>query len=398
VRALIVASWIAALLPFGAARICTIVVAGAVALVGVGVPALSLAAIALAATWTLAAAAALPSHVELALVDVATAAAAAVPLIAVSRLWSREAGRALVVELGSGRPGLPLTRRLAKALADPELQLRYLLPDDGWVDERGAPAAAPDEDGPVTRVAAPAGGEVALVHGARAAPDARLARAAASAAALSLESTRLDAEVRARARDVAESRRRLLTAADDERRALEQRLSEDVLTRLRHVDRLLAGNGLAEERRELESAVQELVALGRGLYPPSLARSDPEEAFRELARRSPVPTTIELVGAFDALPEAQRAAAWFVCSEALTNVARHAEASAARVRIVVDERALEVQVEDDGRGGATLERGLRGLADRIEALGGRLKLVSPAGGPTVLRATLPLLVSDTKSV
>ena len=335
-RAIVVVSWIAALLPFGAAKVATIGAAALVAAVllervrrvsaderGAAVGS-GLAALALATTWTLAAAGVLPNRVDVALVDIVTLLAAAVPLAATSGLWSREAERALVVDLGPGRVrGLPLTRRLARALADPALELRYFLPGNGWVDEQGAPADAPRSGARVTRVTAPGGGEVALLHGPRAAPDSRLARAAASAAALALESTRLDAEVRARARDVADSRLRLLSAADDERRALERRLSEDVLVRLRRVDRLLAGQQLADERRDLHDAFEELVALGRGLYPPALAQNDPAGAFRELARRSPVPATVEIDGALDALPEAQRTAAWFLCSEALTNVARH---------------------------------------------------------------------------
>jgi hypothetical protein len=155
----------------------------------------------------------------------------------------------------------------------------------GWVDERGHEVAAPPESRRLTRAAAPGGGEVVLVHGQDATADSQLAQSAAAAAALSLEAARLDAEVRLHARYVDTSRRRLLTAVDDERRLLEQRLSESVLVRLRQVDRLLSGRPFEQERRELWVAVDELVALGRGLYPPSLARSDLTRALREIAAR-----------------------------------------------------------------------------------------------------------------
>jgi hypothetical protein len=118
----------------------------------------------------------------------------------------------------------------AAALADPALELRYALPGVGWVDERGRPTPAPEgEGGEITRAVVPGGGEVALVHGAAGAGDARLAEAAAAAAALALDSTRLEAAVQARAAEVRASRRRLLTAADAERRVLEAQLSEGPL-------------------------------------------------------------------------------------------------------------------------------------------------------------------------
>jgi signal transduction histidine kinase len=94
-----------------------------------------------------------------------------------------------------------------------------------------------------------------------------------------------------------------------------------------------------------------------------------------------------------ALPETLRAAVWFLCSEALANVARHARASRAAIIVAHSDGALEVEVSDDGRGGATLTRGLRGLADRVDALGGTFVVNSPAGGPTVIRVRLPTVGS-----
>src|SRR5262249_26294262 len=149
--------------------------------------------------------------------------------------------------------------------------IRYDVPGVGWLNERGGTVPPPDEGRRTTRVAAPQGGEVVLLHGPAAPADDGLAYAAAAAAALSLEATRLDAEVRVRAREVEQSRGRLLDAVDAERRALEERLSERVLTRLRHVDRLLAREAYEPQRRELWAATSELVTLARGLYPPAVA-------------------------------------------------------------------------------------------------------------------------------
>ena len=95
-----------------------------------------------------------------------------------------------------------------------------------------------------------------------------------------------------------------------------------------------------------------------------------------------------MLGDVDRLPDQLREAAWFVCSEALVNVARHADASRVTVRAVEHSGAFVIEITDDGRGGAKITRGLRGLADRVEALGGTLVLESPAGGPTVVRAQL----------
>src|SRR5262249_5136960 len=157
-------------------------------------------------------------------------------------------------------------------------------------------------------------------------------------------------------------------AVDAERSALEQRLSERVLTRLRGVDRLLAKRAYEAQRHELWAATSELVALGRGLYPPEALRADLRGALADLAARFELPVRIEVTGDDESLSERHRAAVWFICSESLTNVARHARASSVDIRLRVEEERLELEIADDGVGGASLERGLRGLADRVEAL------------------------------
>ena len=397
----VVAAWLTVFLPFGVASPLTAALAAVVAAMlfrraphaSTGAREALLVAgsgtAALALVWGLAAAGVTNGPVLLVVGDAVVLGAVAIALAAAGGIWAREAERALVIELGpSRRPGLPLTARLARALADPELEVRYCVPDVGWLNEQGREVPAPVDARRTTRVTAPGGGEVALLHGRHAPEDARLARAAAAAAAISLEAARLDAEVRLHALHVRESRRRLLDAVDDERRSLEQRLSERVLARLRRVDRLLARRPFEAQRSELWAAQSELLALGRGLYPPAVARADLGAALRELAARFELPVRVEIDGDAERLPESDRAAVWFMCSESLTNVARHARATSVDIRLRVGGGRLELEIADDGRGGATLQRGLRGLADRIEALGGTFALSSPRGGPTVVRAVL----------
>ena len=351
----------------------------------------------LASVWALAWVGIGSDSVLLALNDGAVAGAASIALSAAAGWWARGAARAVVIEVNPlQRPGLPLAARLGRALADPDLEARFALGGGGWVDEQGRSAQKPGDDGRhVTVAEAPQGGEVALVHGPGAAPDPVLARAAAAAAALAFDTTRLEAEARTRAVEIQASRLRLLGVADAERQTLEERLSDGVLVRLRRVERLLAEHGetLALERAELHEAMGELLALARGLDPPALDRSDLAGALADLARRSPTPTAVEVRGDLRTLPETHRAAAWFMCSEALANVARHARASRATVTVERADDVLELVFSDDGCGGATLTRGLRGLADRVDALGGTFVVRSPAGGPTVIRVRLPTAIS-----
>jgi signal transduction histidine kinase len=327
--------------------------------------------------------------------DAAVLAGGALALCAAAGVFARRAANALVVDLGPARrPGLPITAQLGRALADPGLQLLYAVPGLGWMDERGRPSPPPErDDSLVTRAHAPGGGTVALVHSDDGAVDPRLAESAAAAAALALDAAHLEAEIRARSEEVRVSRRRLLTVADAERRSLEERLAEGVLAPLRHVDRLLASrhvDGLQPLREELDDALADVAALGHGLYPPALARADLPAALADLAARCAIPAAVTVHGRIGDLPPAQRAATWFVCAEALTNAARHANASRATVAVGVHADTLRLEIRDDGTGGATLTRGLRGLADRIEALGGTVTVTSPPGGPTSICAYLPL--------
>ena len=137
-------------------------------------------------------------------------------------------------------------------------------------------------------------------------------------------------------------------------------------------------------------ALGELRELARGLHPAVLTSGGLGVALQSLAGRAPVPVAVSGVPA-DRLPEAAEAAAYDVVAEALTNVAKYARATAARVHVELGETCAVVEVSDDGVGGADAAggTGLRGLADRVEALGGWLDVQSPPGGGTILRAGIP---------
>jgi signal transduction histidine kinase len=148
---------------------------------------------------------------------------------------------------------------------------------------------------------------------------------------------------------------------------------------------------LSDAMHELTTAQEELRELARGIHPAILSDRGLEPALEALAGRSPIPIELEAVPN-ERLPEAIEAAAYFVVAEALTNVAKYAGASRATVRVSRANGTALVEVADDGCGGADPDRGtgLRGLADRVQALDGRLAITSPPGVGTRLRAEIPV--------
>jgi signal transduction histidine kinase len=143
--------------------------------------------------------------------------------------------------------------------------------------------------------------------------------------------------------------------------------------------------------RELKEALAELRDLARGIHPAALAEAGLAAALLNLAERSSVPVVIERAPQ-GRLPATVETTAYFVASEALANVAKYARATRATVSAVVCDDCLTIQVRDDGVGGAdpSLGSGLLGLTDRVEAVGGRLSIESPAGGGTRLVADIPM--------
>jgi PAS domain S-box-containing protein len=214
---------------------------------------------------------------------------------------------------------------------------------------------------------------------------------------------RLNDELSARLEDLAASRARIVTAGDVARRRLERNLHDGAQQRLVGLslslrlalerlddDPAAARELLTEVADELSVALDELRELARGLHPALLTERGLGEAVESVASRIPIP--VEVVETpRKRLAEPIEAAAYYLIAEALTNAARHAQASSIRIRVAQAGDSVVVQVQDDGVGGADVESGsgLRGLADRVEALGGRLDLTSPVGAGTTLRAEIP---------
>jgi signal transduction histidine kinase len=212
---------------------------------------------------------------------------------------------------------------------------------------------------------------------------------------------RLDAELVTRLQELRASRVRLVNAGDAERRRLERDLHDGAQARLVSVSMLLGriklmveGNAnatalLDQAQSELRTGLAELRELARGIHPAVLTTHGLKPAIESLASRLPLPVAVEA----DAveLPQPVEIAAYFVVSEALTNVTKYAQASAATVTVDGADGVLRVEIADDGIGGADPSRGsgLSGLADRVAALDGTITVDSPAGAGTRVRVEIP---------
>jgi signal transduction histidine kinase len=220
---------------------------------------------------------------------------------------------------------------------------------------------------------------------------------------LEVKVTERTAELERSRAELAASRARIVTAADETRRRIERDLHDGVQQQLIAARMELSGIEAAmppaDERRDqlahaamgLAGAQEDLVEISRGIHPGALAEGGLGPAIKTLARRSPLPVEVEL-RTETRLPAPLEVAAYYIVSEALTNTAKHAEASAAQVVVEARAGVLDLSIHDDGRGGADASRGsgLIGLADRIDALGGTLDVASPIGGGTTLRVRLSI--------
>jgi signal transduction histidine kinase len=294
---------------------------------------------------------------------------------------------------------------LAEALGDPTLTLAYWIPElERYVDAAGRPVALPDAGGErgvleIERDGAPL---AAIVHATALDEDRALVRTAGTAAALALENERLDAELRARYDELRGATARLVAAGDVARRRLERDLHDGAQQRLVSLSVLLnlarrnvddgsrAAELLDSATTELTAGLAELRELARGIHPAVLTERGLGAALDALAARAPLPVTITGV-LEERLPPAVEAAAYFVVNEALTNVAKYADATSAAVSVGRADGLVVVDVSDDGVGGAdsAAGSGLAGLSDRVVALGGRLSVTSPQGAGTVVRAEIP---------
>jgi len=216
--------------------------------------------------------------------------------------------------------------------------------------------------------------------------------------------TRRARALRTRVDDLRDARQRILAAADEERRRIERDLHDGAQQRLVAVtltlrlaesrlvsDPASAAQLLAQAREEAQLAIDELRELARGIHPALLSDRGLGAALEALATRAPVPVQISGVPS-DPLDQRVEACAYFVTAEALTNVAKYANASEAFVDLSLEDDCLRLQVRDDGVGGAdpATGSGLRGLRDRVEAVDGHLELDSPPDGGTTLTVEIPV--------
>jgi signal transduction histidine kinase len=331
----------------------------------------------------------------------------AVLVVLLQRRLARGAVAGLVVELGDRQAGSDLRDALARTLGDPSLEVAFWFPARSrYVDRDGHPIELPEaENSRVATVVERDGQPIAaLVHDAALADNAELVESVCAAAALTLENERLQAALRARLAELQASRARLVEATESERRRIERDLHDGTQQRLvslamslglaesRLADDPSAAVPIVREAREtLALTLAELRELAQGIYPGLLTERGIGAALDDLCRRAALPAALS-VSLPDRLPPQIEAAAYFVASEALANAAKHSHANEARiVASLENDRSLVLEIADDGIGGAASGggTGLRGLADRVEALGGSLTVSSPPGRGTTIRAEIP---------
>jgi signal transduction histidine kinase len=338
----------------------------------------------------------------------AGAAGCAVPLALLAGLLRSRLHRGAVADLVVQLDRVPALTQprdaIARALGDPTLELGYWLPERGhYVDFDGRPMQplTNDPERAVTLLRSDGAPLAALVYDPSLLDDRTLLDAVGSAARLALENARLHAALQARLDEVRASRARIVEASDAERRRIERNLHDGAQQRLLGIrltlrlastrldDAAALQTLLDEADTEAAAAVDELRRLARGIHPAVLTEAGLPAALRDLARRCTVPVTVAT--ADERLPAMVEAAAYFVVAEALANITKHARAGMATVDVACREGRLEVEVTDDGVGGATSAggTGLRNLQDRVEALDGSLTIISNPGAGTRIRAVFP---------
>ncbi len=334
-------------------------------------------------------------------------------LVPLALLWGllrshlgQAAVSALAIELRRSGTRTPLIESLRRALGDRSLDLLlWSRPAGSYVTQEGLPVSLSDGGGEraVTRIDGQDGPLAALLHDPVVAEQQSLVDGVSAVAQLAIENERLQAEVKAQLEEVRASRERIVRAGDEERRRVERNIHDGAQQRLVSLSLALGmahaqadhaspdvAATLAQAQAELGDAIKELRELARGIHPAILTEAGLGQALGSLADHAPIPVSVQadLVGR---LPPLVEATAYFVAAEALTNVAKHASASAVTLSAQVADGWLRLVVVDDGAGGAdpARGRGLRGLLDRVAALGGRLSIEDEVAGGTRLMAEIP---------
>ncbi len=313
----------------------------------------------------------------------------------------------LAVRLEATLPASSLEQALADVLHDPTLRLVHWRPDRNcFVDGAGRPVEPlPDGEHQVATVLSDGSRPLAaLLHASAALDDnPQLVRAAAATVRMSIENDHLHAELRAQLEDVRASRVRIVEFGDAERHRIERNLHDGAQQRLVNlvlalgIARSLVGTAPADElgtalddaAAELSRALADLRDLARGLHPLILSEAGLGPALTSLAERSAIPVTV-LAAPRDRPPRRIEETAYYVAAEALANATKHARATEVTISAARSGGQLVVEVDDDGVGGADPTGcGLRGLADRVAALDGRLVVDSPIGAGTRVTARIP---------
>lgn len=308
----------------------------------------------------------------------------------------------LVVELGGGRAPEQLRAAVARTLGDPSAEVGFWDRDaHRYVTAAGQPLVPPDggSDRAVLHLEQDGEPLAVIIHDPAVAEDPTLVQGVAAAARFAVGNERLQAEVRAQLELVRASRARIVEAADAERRRVERNLHDGAQQGLLSlaVDlRLLADQateeGLAasldQAADRAAAAFDELRQLSRGLHPSVLSDRGLAPALEYLAESATLPVTVDVVR--ERFPAPVEATAYYVVAECLANATKHAQASSVHVAIRRSPDRLEVEVVDDGVGGADAGgSGLRGLGDRLATVDGELTVTSPPGEGTRVRAVLP---------
>ena len=314
----------------------------------------------------------------------------------------------LVVKLSSGPLPEQLQPALAEALHDPSLQVVYWVPTlNSFADIEGTQVALPSPED--SRAATVIGDEAepvaALVYDASLLLEPELVETAAAAVRMALENARLQVQLRAQLEEVRQSRTRLVEAAQEERQRVERDLHDGAqqqlvtlllslqLTRAEathNADPATAAM-LDSNIAALKEALSELRELARGIYPSILTEAGLLPAVRSLAERSPIPVEVNDGEGGHRLPPQIEATLYFVAAEAITNAVKHSHAKRICLAVAWTPRSVAMDVTDDGDGGAEVSAGsgLRGLSDRVAAVGGRFQVRSDRGHGTTIHSEVP---------
>jgi len=329
------------------------------------------------------------------------------PLVFLIGLIDERLGRAYIADLMVGSTvtlgPAELQDGVRRALRDASARVIYWIPDfDSYADVEGKSVDLDElKDMSLTSVGESEPPMAMLIHDPALDYETPLLSSVAAATAMLIHKAQLEVELRARVDELRGSRIRILDAEQRERRRLERDLHDGAQQRLlalslslgeieTHIEDQELRARIGEARSEVSASLEELRNLAHGIHPAALIDHGLVVALESLATRAPLPVDVT-IGPLESLPPGAELTAFYLVSEALANIAKHSKATQASVDVTIENGRLVLEIGDDGIGGADTREGsgLRGLADRVEAVGGRFMIWSPSGGGTRLRAEIP---------